>query len=173
MTNAEKILELLESLRGPACDDCVSTRAGVEPRQQVHQIGRRLAGNGTLRREKTVCVLCGSAKVTSSLLGPAVDRSEERQPPKFDRHVSPEAARNQLDRFCKGLLEKRQGRRATDGLAALISTLSDSGALPIHQANMMHIIRSLRNAFVHEHLILGKREQAILEHAWSIIEEWA
>jgi hypothetical protein len=58
-------------------------------------------------------------------------------------------------------------------LAALISSLSDSGDVPIHQANMMHTLRSLRNAFVHEHIRMGKREEAILENAWAIIEEWA
>ena len=175
MTNAEKILELLESLTGPACDDCVSAKSGVEPRQQVNQICRRLESRGTVLRGESICVICGNSKQTNRIGETRVNERPAAKPNKLGatRHQSPEEVRNRLDRFCKGLLKKRFPGGIANSLAALISHLSDDGVLPIHQANMMHTIRSLRNAYVHEHLVLGDREYAVLENAWGIIEEWA
>jgi hypothetical protein len=175
MTNAEKIIELLESLRGPCCDDCISLRARVEPRQQVNQICRRLEGSGGLVREESVCVLCGTSKETnrSAARQPSAGQSPRRTASGDVRRLGPEEARNQLDRFCKGLWERRCAGRAPDGIAALISELSDQGAIPLHQANMMHTIRGLRNSYVHEHLAVGARERAVLANAWEIIAEWA
>lgn len=43
----------------------------------------------------------------------------------------------------------------------------------MHQANMMHTIRGLRNAYVHEDIHMGQREMAIAQGAWDIIHEWA
>ncbi len=81
--------------------------------------------------------------------------------------------RNQLDRFCTGLWEKRGSGQKPDGLAALIAELSDRGAIPMHQANMMHTVRALRNAYVHDHIRIGPREAAVLDGAWGIIHDWA
>jgi len=168
MTNAEKILELLEVIRGPACDDCISLRSGVRPRQQVNQICRRLEGGGAVLRQRSVCVVCKGSKQTNSInksgaLPPLGQPGVEHM-----AHLRVEDARNHLDRFCKALCERQHRGRAADNLADSIRELSDQGVLPIHQANMMHTIRSLRNAYVHEQITLGKREYAVLESAWSL-----
>jgi hypothetical protein len=89
---------------------------------------------------------------------PTRDRSEA---------VSIEALRNRLDRFCKGLVEKSQVPSGRNGLAALISALSDRGIVPLHQASMMHTIRGLRNAYVHEHIPMKARETAVAQAAWD------
>jgi hypothetical protein len=81
--------------------------------------------------------------------------------------------RNQLDRFCSDLWEKRGSGAKPESLAALIGELSERGAIPMHPANMMHTIRGLRNAYVHDHIHIGPREAAVLENAWGIIRDWA
>lgn len=58
-------------------------------------------------------------------------------------------------------------------LAGLISALSDRGVIPLHEANMMHTVRSLRNAYVHDHIPMGTGETVIAKAAWEIITEWA
>lgn len=50
MTNADRILETLRSSAEPLDDDELSRRCGIYPRQQVNQICRRLAAQGTLTR---------------------------------------------------------------------------------------------------------------------------
>jgi|SRR5688572_33199379 len=174
MTNAQRILETLEKVSGGCCDKCLSLRSGVKPLKQVNQICHRLEDAGTITRGGT-CGVCGTAKTVSSLSGTSHLR---RQPGASAGDVqshtlSPEQLRNQLDRFCVGLWEKKGSGRTPDGLAALIGELSDRGAIPMHQASMMHTIRALRNAYVHDHIRIGPREAVILESAWGIINDWA
>ena len=71
------------------------------------------------------------------------------------------------------LVERHKLPNGKNGLAAVISALSDRGVVPMHEANMMHTIRGLRNAYVHEHFPMGTRETAIAQAAWDIIREWA
>jgi hypothetical protein len=175
MTNAERILEALESVAGGCCDDCLSRRSRVTPRQQVNQVCRRLENAGALSREETACAVCGARKTVSSLAGrPRPRRPSRAAATDVRSHApSPEEMRNHLDRFCSDLWEKRGDGPKPDSLAALIGGLSDRGAIPMHQANMMHTIRGLRNAYVHDHIPLGPREAAVLENAWGIVREWA
>jgi hypothetical protein len=183
MSNTEAILEFLEAIQKKCCDDCLSRGAHVEPRQQVNRICRRLAQQGTIVRENEMCALCARRKAVNIIRGLAqrrpVDASPAPGPRVFaapsqrqEQMPSIEAFRNHLDRFCKKLLENRPNSRR-NGLAALISELSDRGVVPLHQANMMHTIRALRNAYVHEHIDMGDRERTIAKAAWAIITEWA
>jgi hypothetical protein len=183
MSNAEAILDFLERFPKGVCDDCISRETGVEPRQQVYQICRRLEGR-TIRGAKGRCALCDRTKtlrvIPAGASAPEATESPQAAPSAAEtpaRHqseaVSIEALRNRLDRFSKGLLEKSKVPSGKNGLAALISALSDLGIVPLHQANMMHTIRGLRNAYVHEHVPMKARETAVAEAAWDIIREWA
>src|SRR5207245_453418 len=140
----------LEEVGGGCCDTCLSRRSRVAARQQVNQICRRLEDAGTITRGETTCGVCGAAKTVSVL----ADTSHQRRKPRpsaadVSHSPSPEEMRNQLDRFCTGLWEKRGSGQKPDALAALIAELSDRGAIPMHQANMMHTVRALRNASGH------------------------
>jgi uncharacterized protein YutE (UPF0331/DUF86 family) len=86
--------------------------------------------------------------------------------------LSIEALCNHLDRFCRALQENPESNPRM-GLAALISELRDQEIIPGHPANMMHTIRGLRNAYVHEHIEMRKVERAVANGAWAIIAEWA
>jgi hypothetical protein len=114
---------------------------------------------------KTVSALAGPPHPGRS---PRASAADSRSP-----SPSPEELRNQLDRFCLELWEKRGSGPRPEGLAALIGGLSECGVIPAHQANMMHTIRILRNTYVHDHIRIGPREAAVLENAWGIIREWA
>jgi len=174
MTNAERILKALEKVGGGCCDTCLSRRSRVAARQQVNQICRRLEDAGTITRGETTCGVCGAAKTVSVLADTSHQRRKARTSAADISHSpSPEEMRNQLDRFCTGLWEKRGSGQKPDGLAALIAELSDRGAIPMHQANMMHTVRALRNAYVHDHIRIGPREAAVLDGAWGIIHDWA
>jgi len=185
MSNAEAILEFLERFPKGVCDDCVSRETRVEPRQQVNQICRHLEQRGTITRPKDRCGLCGHTKTVSvvnigrrrasapdapipsgAIQAPAGNAVYPGEAPSI------EALWKHLDRFCKALVDKHRISNGKNGLAALISALSDRGAVPMHQANMMHTIRGLRNTYVHEDVPMGKRETAVAQAAWDIIREW-
>ena len=175
MTNDKRILETLAKVSGGCCDDCLSQRSGVKPRQQVSQACRQLEDAGTIARGKTRCGVCGAAKTVSSLADPTRPRRRPRASATDVRSDRPslEERRNQLDRFCIALWEKRGSGPKPESLAVLIGALSERGVISKHQANMMHAVRGLRNAYVHDHITIGPREAAVLDGAWGIIEDWA
>lgn len=72
----------------------------------------------------------------------------------------------------RALVDKHRISNAKNGLATLISALTDRGAVPMHRANTMHTIRGLRNAYVHDDIPMGRRETMIAQAAWDIIREW-
>lgn len=124
-------------------------------------------------RRKGRCALGDHTKTLNITRADTSPRGEGRRVREEGTTVSIEELWKHLDRFCKGLGEKHGISTGRQGLAVLISALADSGAVPMHQANMMHGIRSLRNAYVHEQLSIGKRETEFARAAWDIIREWA
>lgn len=67
-TNREKIIQYLNDNQGGSCDDCISTRLKITPRQQVNQICRKLASIGTIDRLKEKCPFCQMKKINNKLL---------------------------------------------------------------------------------------------------------
>lgn len=184
MSNAEAILEFLDRFLKGVCDDCLSRETRVQPRQQVNQVCRQLELRQTIMRPKARCELCGRSK-TVNIARRRVSAPTAAMPPRAAPTpagvptgypappTSIEALWKHLDRFCKALAGKHNISNGKNGLAALISTLTDNGAVPMHVANMMHTIRGLRNAYVHDDVPIGRRETVIAQAAWDIIREWA
>lgn len=176
MSHADAILEYLEAHPGGACDDCISRETGIKPRQQVNQLCRRMEGKRLTRRQDQ-CPVCGHHKrvnlVQSGTRQGEVPATTDAPPQ--PRSLSIEALHNWLDRFCKALARERRVAVKTDRLADLISALADRERkiIPPLQAAMMHTIRQLRNAYVHDHIVLGHRELTVAANAWAIICEWA
>ena len=175
MNNIETILEFLEADHDGCCDDCTSSKTGIQPRQQVNQICNRLAKKGNIRRQRGQCILCHGKKILNIIESPTSAPTEDFVilPSVTTKKVSIEALRNYLDRFCKALFIKYKLGDGSIGLAVLISELSNKDIVPQHQTNMMHIIRCLRNVYVHEHIPMGEGELAIAQAAWEIISKWA
>ncbi len=67
MANAEVLLQFLKQNGNIWCDDCLSDKTGITPRQQINQLGCRLAKTRKLFRNRGRCTGCGKTKITNSL----------------------------------------------------------------------------------------------------------
>jgi hypothetical protein len=78
-----------------------------------------------------------------------------------------------VDRFSRALWVKHTQTDPPGSLAELIMALRERDVVPVHQTNMMHTIRALRNQVVHEVVDFGDHETTIAQAAWQIIRAWA
>jgi hypothetical protein len=78
-----------------------------------------------------------------------------------------------VDRFCRALWVKHTQTDPHGSLAELIMALRERDLVPVHETNMMHTIRALRNQVVHENVDFGAHETTIAQAAWQIIRAWA
>ncbi|MGR3914715.1 MAG: hypothetical protein OD918_09425, partial [Gammaproteobacteria bacterium] len=67
--NAKKIFAVLTA-DGARCDDCISQKTSITPRQQVNAICRKLEERGDVYREHAQCAGCGRHKIVNRLIGP-------------------------------------------------------------------------------------------------------
>ena len=67
MANADKIIKFLRENGLAWCDDCLSDKKEITPRQQINQIGSRLSKSGLIFRDRGRCAGCGKIKIVSSL----------------------------------------------------------------------------------------------------------
>ena len=67
MTSRDKILQFLSNNPNGACDDCISGKADVIPRQQVNQICRPLQKQGIIERTRKNCPFCKTFKIVNNM----------------------------------------------------------------------------------------------------------
>jgi hypothetical protein len=78
MSNKDKIHATLAVAKGAICDDCLSERADVAPRQTVFQICLSLSKTGRIHRAQAACSYCGKLKrVNQTVANGARTRSIE------------------------------------------------------------------------------------------------
>jgi hypothetical protein len=65
MTSKERILAALTRANGPVCDDCLSEKADVRPRQQVNGICNPMGQAKIIVRQHDTCVVCHKLKLSS------------------------------------------------------------------------------------------------------------
>jgi hypothetical protein len=58
---------LNELKHGPMCDDCLSDRTGITPRQTINQAARRLERKRRLTRKQDQCPICGKNKFVNRI----------------------------------------------------------------------------------------------------------
>lgn len=185
MSNSDIILEYLEeNAPGGYCDDCISGQLGIEPRQQVNQICRRLMQRGAISRNDGVCASCGGSKiVNASKMAPpqTVDRTGLRDASAvyavhsvhLELPIDIERLRTQVVRMCHAVWQKEKaGEKAPLSISAIISNLKEDDLLPRHPANMMLTLCNLRNVYVYEEVELGPSELDVARGAWAIISRW-
>lgn len=197
MTNREAILEFLEANSSEAfCDDCLSERLRIEPRQTVNQLCNGLAYQKKLTRSRRACSSCGKNKLCNAMvLEPAVSASESR-PPARERgereggavlrfeHAPPvgmvqdprvEIVGNwqRVLRFCRHLWEEQHGTRCSLGLSDLINELEGCGLLRQHEVIMMHTIRRLRNECLYDAFPVRAFDARVSTAALEVIALWA
>ncbi len=71
MIDTNRIQSLLDTLDAPICDDCLASRAQMQP-HDVAEACQRLADKGDADREQGRCIFCGQAKIVNS---PIVNRN--------------------------------------------------------------------------------------------------
>ncbi|HAL62099.1 MAG TPA: hypothetical protein DCP08_06805 [Chloroflexi bacterium] len=79
-THGEEILVFLEREKSGYCDDCLAEKLGIQPRQQVNAICRRLAEEGIIARERAWCNRCERWKIHNYHLRRARPPREEARP---------------------------------------------------------------------------------------------
>ncbi len=182
MDNATQVIECLQALPSKGCcDDCLARKTGIRSKQQVSQICRTLAADGTVTRKKGKCPLGDHTKVISTLVAKRVKSSRRstgsaRRGRKSFHAPAPlgiEDAWRYVDRFCRALWVKHMETQPPASLAEAITVLRDEELVPAHEAGMMHTIRTLRNLLVHEVFVFGDHESMIVQAAWQIIRVWA
>ena len=63
--NKERVLEFLEEHRGGICDDCLSLKLGIKPRQTINMVSRGLRDAGYIIRERKTCSNCTVLKIVN------------------------------------------------------------------------------------------------------------
>src|SRR5437016_2706720 len=74
MKTRDRLLETLRESEGGLCDDCLSERSGVVPRQRVYMLANELSKAGRTSRSKVTCSSCGRLKfvtLAGALTAPA------------------------------------------------------------------------------------------------------
>ena len=66
MKNSDAILSYL--IDEVLCDDCLSEKSGIRPRQTVNKYCRELQNEGFLKRQKSTCPQCRKYKIVNILL---------------------------------------------------------------------------------------------------------
>lgn len=90
MKNAEKILYYLkENEKDQYCDDCLSVKLGIQPRQQINQNCNELLKLGSISRSKSQCSNCGKYKIANQYNeGSVVNKGAYKAPTKFHERIS-------------------------------------------------------------------------------------
>ncbi|WP_312128822.1 MarR family transcriptional regulator [Lysinibacillus capsici] len=69
MSNIEIVQNFINSENDLYCDDCLSEKLDIKPRQQVNQICNKLKIQGLLKREVKQCSSCSKDKLINKLEG--------------------------------------------------------------------------------------------------------
>ncbi len=132
MSNAQTILEFLEGTT-PCCDDCIATETGIEPRQQVNQICRRLEPRH-ITRSQDRCARCGRTKTVNVIRDStpqarvAVSATTPESSRSRDPHVRARLVCDKLD-----LNDIELVRRLLEAVTALLSAPAAWHALEVHR----------------------------------------
>lgn len=65
MYNIQIIQNFINSENNLYCDDCLSEKLNIRPRQQVNQICNKLKKQGLLKRERKQCCYCSKDKLVN------------------------------------------------------------------------------------------------------------
>lgn len=82
MTHRERVTSELRRT-GPLCDDCLSDRSEINPRQAVNQVARTLHREGLVARNQAMCPACRRLKLVNSLGSAATSHESPSQTASF------------------------------------------------------------------------------------------
>lgn len=177
MTSEDKVLDSLGK-QGPGsgvCDDCLAVIAGVQPRQQINQICRRLHAEGRIVRQSGVCSAGNHGR--EKILNFAAGTGSKEPPP---GPIRAPTLREQTDILSDWLSEGtvflnrvENVSRSSEPNAARISRLRREGLVSSSLAEKMLHLNSFRNRVVHERRALGAAEwEVALSYIRECESEW-
>ena len=67
MTNSDRIINFLKK-ESCICDDCLSEKCKVFPRQQVNSVTRMLSIQNKIQKQTGTCVFCSKDKLVSKII---------------------------------------------------------------------------------------------------------
>src|SRR6266536_5738906 len=147
MTNEDKIAEVLRQLSTGTgiCDDCLSAKADVSPRQTVNQICRKLRDSGAISRGPGVCSAghhrpekllnscnagCGKSSATSS---PSIGIGEQTN-----------VLSQWLFDACKFLNQSEHLADSKEPFAARVARLKREGTISPSLSSLMQLLNTYR-----------------------------
>jgi len=180
-TSQEKIIEVLENIDNSICDDCLSEKAAVFPRQQVNAIARNLQKRRIIYRGRGICSLCGKGKITNSkLMKYSIDGFISKELEHEKNHSRTEAAKK-LDEIRRNIIDvfkiidkgsTRLGKDKYESFSTRLSRLEEDGKIDRNIASIIRMINSFRNLVVYEDYQPDSDEFQLLQKAFLIIDKW-
>ncbi|MDA8442416.1 MAG: hypothetical protein M0Z55_08570 [Peptococcaceae bacterium] len=100
MTHKDKVISFLSQHNSSFCDDCLSEKCNITPRQTVFLVCSKLYQDTKLYRFKSACSICGKTKTVNQSVHRTTEPSHEATPnsikvPALDKKLWP-AADNEL-----------------------------------------------------------------------------
>src|SRR5438876_8620208 len=68
MKSQHRLLQTLQEYKIGLCDDCLSEKPGIFPRQRIYQLANELSQTERTSRAKTTCSSCGKHKFVNSIM---------------------------------------------------------------------------------------------------------
>jgi uncharacterized protein YutE (UPF0331/DUF86 family) len=168
MTNRDLILEVLENTPSGLCDDCLSEKSNVKPRQTINMTCRPLAKAGILIRQKSYCSGCEKSKITNKLTKGINNSFAKVATKSLLSDIDVVALQRQLIK----LLDHFDLTGEKDSISQRIGKLRDKGVIPGNITVCMRSINGFRNLVIHEDYKLNDNEKKIVELAWITIQKW-
>lgn len=158
MTNADRILELLKQRPG-LDDDEISRLTGIQPRQQVNQICRRLETHGRLERKPSaagkICNFLTTASMSSGYAPPVASKGQTSAQMMRSETTAPENASINLANFHSTLLLiPCSGRKNPGGAPGGCPPITDSLPVALTRRLMDARINVLTKAGLDDRLLM-------------------
>lgn len=167
-TNRDRILESLNACPEGLCDDCLSKKSSVRPRQSARQICLELESEGSVRRNRRVCPggCSQREKLVSTATAGARSPSQPDAPPLREQITWFSARVYRLARILDAL------DQSPKGISDKVVGLRFSGALAKEIASIMLTFSTLRNKVVKDLSALEGGKWEVAKSLWDAIESW-
>jgi len=180
LTSKERIIEVLDSIQDGMCDDCLSEKANVSPRQQANSICREMGKAGILNRRKASCQVCGKAKLVNILKSSQTNVRLKRTDEPHDTSRISQDPGDELDSKRRQIIQifnqidknKPSANQRVESFAERLSRLNDKGVIPPNVVAIMRFLNNLRNVVVYDNCKLGRPEIDLFRAAWEIVCDW-
>jgi len=165
----EKVLETLEARANGLCDECIKVSSGVSDKDILGRIIKTLVNANRLQTFEGNCANCHTdrrllkLKLVSPIEMDSSQKSSLTRDEVIEIHLKAAAI---LDRFEFTTIHG-------EGFSSRVIRLREANILPGNVACMLLTINGLRNMVVHERLIIGSHEAAVIRNAMAVIRAWA